>query len=66
MLHTTPTIWQPGSIMRREPKPRTNLSVSSDANEAATNKEGRDFYNAAPKPEYYKPYVYPHPLQRGL
>jgi hypothetical protein len=28
-------------------------------------KEGRDFFNEEPKPEYYKPYVYPHPLQRG-
>ena len=27
-------------------------------------KEGRDFFNEEPpKPEYYKPYVYPHPLQ---
>ena len=26
-------------------------------------KEGRDFFNAEPKPEYYQPYVYPHPLQ---
>lgn len=26
-------------------------------------KEGRDFFNEAPKPEYYKPYTYPHPLQ---
>jgi len=29
-------------------------------------KEGRDFFNEKPKPEYYKPYVYPHPLQNGL
>ncbi len=28
-------------------------------------KEGRDFFNQAPKPEYYQPYIYPHPLQRG-
>jgi hypothetical protein len=28
-------------------------------------KEGRDFFNGEPKPEYYKPYVYPHPLQGG-
>jgi hypothetical protein len=27
--------------------------------------EGRDFFNEEPKPEYYKPYVYPHPLQEG-
>jgi hypothetical protein len=26
-------------------------------------KEGRDFFNEPPKPEYYKPYTYPHPLQ---
>jgi len=26
-------------------------------------KEGRDFFNEAPKPEYYQPYIYPHPLQ---
>jgi hypothetical protein len=28
-------------------------------------KEGRDYFNEEPKPGYYKPYVYPHPLQRG-
>jgi hypothetical protein len=28
-------------------------------------KEGRDFFNEEPRPEYYKPYAYPHPLQRG-
>jgi hypothetical protein len=27
--------------------------------------EGRDFFNEKPKPEYYKPYTYPHPLQDG-
>ncbi len=26
-------------------------------------KEGRDFFNEEPKPEHYKPYIYPHPLQ---
>lgn len=26
-------------------------------------KEGRDFFNEAPKAEYYRPYTYPHPLQ---
>ena len=25
--------------------------------------EGRDFFNEEPKPGYYKPYTYPHPLQ---
>ena len=29
-------------------------------------KEGRDFFNEAPKPEDYRPFAYPHPLQRGL
>jgi hypothetical protein len=33
--------------------------------QAAHVNEGRDFFNEEPKPEYYKPYVYPHPLQRG-
>ncbi len=28
-------------------------------------KEGRDFFNEAPKPEHYRPYTYPHPLQGG-
>ena len=35
------------------------------AKQAAHVKEGRDFFNEEPKPEYYKPYVYPHPLQDG-
>jgi hypothetical protein len=35
------------------------------AKQAAHVKEGRDFFNEEPKPEYYKPYVYPHPLQGG-
>ncbi len=42
---------------------RMEVSSRADANEAATIKEGRDFYNEEPKPEHYKPYVYPHPLQ---
>ena len=33
------------------------------AQQAAHVKEGRDFFNEEPKPEYYKPYIYPHPLQ---
>lgn len=37
----------------------------AEPNEAATIEEGRDFFNKEPKPEYYKPYVYPHPLQEG-
>ncbi len=36
-----------------------------EAKQAAHVKEGRDFFNEEPKPEYYKPYVYPHPLQVG-
>jgi hypothetical protein len=39
-------------------------SRRADANEAATINEGRDFFNEKPPEEYYKPYVYPHPLQR--
>jgi len=33
------------------------------ANEATTIKEGREFFNEKPPAGYYKPYVYPHPLQ---
>jgi hypothetical protein len=33
--------------------------------QAAHVREGRDFFNAEPKPEDYKPYTYPHPLQSG-
>ncbi len=40
-------------------------SRRADANEAATIKEGRDFFNEKPPEEYYKPYLYPHPLQHG-
>jgi hypothetical protein len=36
-----------------------------DAKQGAHVKEGRDFFNEEPKPDYYKPYVYPHPLQSG-
>jgi len=39
-------------------------SRRADANEAATIKEGRDFFNEKPPAEYYTPYAYPHPLQR--
>ncbi len=37
----------------------------ADANERATMKEGREFFNEKPPAGYYKPYVYPHPLQEG-
>ncbi len=37
----------------------------AEPNEAATMKEGRDFFNEKPPEGYYKPYVYPHPLQEG-
>jgi hypothetical protein len=43
---------------------RMETSRRADANEAATINEGRDFFNEKPPEEYYKPYVYPHPLQR--
>jgi len=43
---------------------RMEVSRRADANEAATIKEGRDFFNEKPPAEYYAPYVYPHPLQR--
>jgi hypothetical protein len=33
------------------------------ARQAAFLKEGRDFFNERPPESYYRPYVYPHPLQ---
>ena len=42
-------------------KLRMETSRRADANEAATIKEGRDFFNEKPPQEYYKPYIYPHP-----
>ncbi len=36
-----------------------------EAKQAEHVKEGRDFFNEKPRPEYYKPYIYPHPLQDG-
>ncbi len=48
-----------GQPLRMEVSHRTDLSE----NERAHLKEGRDFFNEEPKPEYYKPYIYPHPLQ---
>ena len=50
-----------GQPLRMEVSRRTDLSE----NEKAQIKKGRDFFNEAPKPEYYKPYTYPHPLQGG-
>jgi hypothetical protein len=32
--------------------------------QAGLVKEGRDFFNEKPPEGYYKPYIYPHPLQR--
>jgi hypothetical protein len=37
--------------------------TSRDPNVLATIKEGREFFNEEPPAGYYKPYVYPHPLQ---
>jgi hypothetical protein len=36
-----------------------------EAKQAEHVKEGRDFFNEKPRPEYYRPYIYPHPLQEG-
>ena len=41
------------------------VSLNQDPNQMAQIKEGREFYNEKPPQEYYKPYVYPHPLQDG-
>ncbi len=40
-------------------------NAEHDAKQAAHVKEGRDFFNEKPAEKYYKPYVYPHPLQSG-
>jgi hypothetical protein len=45
--------------MDLDPRSRAN------PNEAAMMKEGREFFNEKPPEGYYKPYVYPHPLQEG-
>jgi hypothetical protein len=45
--------------LRRWPDPKHT------ERQAEIVQEGRDFFNEEPKPEYYKPYVYPHPLQSG-
>jgi hypothetical protein len=39
--------------------------TSRNPNVLATIKEGREFLNEPPPADYYKPYVYPHPLQEG-
>ncbi len=39
--------------------------TNRNPNVLATIKEGREFFNEKPPEEYYKPYVYPHPLQEG-
>ena len=43
--------------LRRWPNP------AHTERQAEIVKEGRDFFNETPKPEYYGPYTYPHPLQ---
>jgi hypothetical protein len=45
--------------LRRWPDPKQT------ERQAEIVKEGRDFFNEKPPEEYYKPYVYPHPLQAG-
>ncbi len=39
--------------------------TNRNPNVLATIKEGREFFNEEPPAGYYKPYVYPHPLQEG-
>jgi len=39
------------------------VSRRAVASEAATIKEGREFFNEKPPAGYYTPYAYPHPLQ---
>jgi hypothetical protein len=39
------------------------LAKHANEKQAAHVKEGREFFNDQPKPDYYKPYIYPHPLQ---
>jgi hypothetical protein len=39
--------------------------ANRNPNVLATIKEGREFFNQEPPAGYYKPYVYPHPLQEG-
>jgi hypothetical protein len=46
-----------GQPLRMEVSRRTDVSE----NERAQIKEGRDFFNEKPKPEYYKPYTWPPP-----
>jgi len=43
---------------------RMEVDRRADENEAATIREGRDFFNEKPPEGYYAPFVYPHPLQR--
>jgi hypothetical protein len=45
--------------LRRWPKPEQT------ARQAEVVMEGRDFFNEKPPAKYYRPYVYPHPLQDG-
>ena len=41
------------------------VSLNNDPNQMAQIKEGREFFNEKPPEQYYKPYIYPHPLQHG-
>ena len=41
------------------------VTLNKDPNKRRTIKEGREFFNEKPPEEYYKPYIYPHPLQGG-
>jgi hypothetical protein len=41
-----------------------DVDFRAEANERATIKEGREFFNEKPPEGYYKPYLYPHPLQK--
>jgi len=41
------------------------VSLNNDPNQMAQIKEGREFFNEKPPEQYYKPYIYPHPLQDG-
>ena len=52
-----------GAKLNMALRPRANHE--HEAKQAEHVKEGRDFFNEKPRPEYYRPYIYPHPLQEG-